>query len=73
MFIPDSRVFRHSFEILKVKIKSEAGLGRHRFSQKKRTNELVLFAVKNKKANKTNSFVRFMGESTARQSALGFI
>jgi hypothetical protein len=32
-----------------------------------------LFAVKSKKANKTNSFVRFLGESTARKSAFGFI
>ena len=38
-----------------------------------RTSEFVLIAVKSKKANKTNSFVRFLGESTARQSAFGFI
>ena len=42
-------------------------------SPKKRTNEFILFAVKSKKANKTNSFVRFLGESTARQSAFDFI
>ena len=42
-------------------------------SPKKRTNEFVLFAVKSKKANKTNSFLHFLGESTARQSAFGFI
>ena len=36
-------------------------------------NEFVLFVVKSKKANKTNSFLRFLGESTARQSAFGFI
>ena len=35
-------------------------------------NEFVLFAVKSKKANKTNSFVCFLGESTARQSAFWF-
>ena len=28
-----------------------------------------LFAVKSKKANKTNSSIRFLGESMARQSA----
>ena len=32
-------------------------------STKKRINEFVLFAMKNKKANRTNSFVRFLGES----------
>ena len=32
-----------------------------------------MFAVKSKKANKTNSFVRVLGESTAHQSAFGFI
>ena len=42
-------------------------------SPKKRTDEFVLFAVKSKKANKSNSSVRFLGESTARQSAFGFI
>jgi len=36
-------------------------------------NGFVLFAVKSKKANKTTSFVRFLGEPTARQSAFGFI
>ena len=38
-------------------------------SPKKRTDEFDLFAVKSKKANKTNSSVRFLGESMARQSA----
>ena len=42
-------------------------------SPKKRTNEFVLFAVKSIKADKTNSLVCFLGESTARQSAFGFI
>ena len=47
---------------------------RPRLSQK--TNEQIcfFFAVKRKKAKKTaNLFVRFLGESTARQSAYGFI
>ena len=38
-------------------------------SPKKRTYEFDLFAVKSKKANKTNSSVHFLGESMARQSA----
>ena len=38
-------------------------------SPKKRTDEFDLFAMKSKKANKTNSSVRFLGESMARQSA----
>ena len=38
-------------------------------SPKKRTDEFDLFAVKSKKAKKTNLFVRFLGESMARQSA----
>ena len=41
-------------------------------SHKNRTNKFVLFAVKSKKANKTNLFVRFLGESRARKSAFGF-
>ena len=42
-------------------------------SPKKQTNEFVLLAVKSKKANKTNSLVHFLGESTSCQSAFGFI
>ena len=42
-------------------------------SPKKRTHQFILFAMKSKKANKTNSFVRFLGESTAHKSAYGFI
>ena len=38
-------------------------------SPKKRTNEFVLFAFLLFTANKSNSSVRFLGESTARQSA----
>ena len=36
---------------------------------KKGTDEFDLFAVKSKKANKTNLSVRFLGESMVRQSA----
>ena len=42
-------------------------------SSKKRTKEFVLFAVKSKKGNKTNLFLRFLGEPTVRQSAFSFI
>jgi hypothetical protein len=38
-------------------------------SPKKRTDEFVLFAFLLFMANKSNSSVRFLGESTARQSA----
>ena len=38
-------------------------------SPKKRTDEFDLFAMKSKKANKTNSSVCFLGEFMARQSA----
>ena len=38
-------------------------------SPKKRTDEFVLFAILLFTANKSNSFVRFLEESTARQSA----
>ena len=38
-------------------------------SPKKRTEEFDLFAMKSKKANKTNSSIHFLGESMARQSA----
>ena len=41
-------------------------------SPKKQTNEFVLFAFLLFTANKSNSSVRFLGESTARQSALQF-
>ena len=38
-------------------------------SPKKRTDEFVLFAFLLFTANKSNASVRFLGESTARQSA----
>ena len=41
-------------------------------SPKKRTAEFVLFAFLLFTANKSNSPVRFLGESTARQSAFWF-
>ena len=45
---------------------------RARDSPKKRTDEFVLFAFLLFTANKSNSSVRFLGESTARQSAFWF-
>ena len=43
-------------------------------SPKKQKNEFDLFAVKSKKANKQlRSFINFLGEPMARQSAFGFI
>ena len=41
-------------------------------SPKKRTDEFILFAFLLFTANKSNSSVRFLGESTARQSAFWF-
>ena len=41
-------------------------------SPKKRTDKFVLFAFLLFTANKSNSSVRFLGESTARQSAFWF-
>ena len=52
----------------KGQIKPISRLVRWRFSPKW-TDEFDLFAVKSKKANKTNLSVRFLGESMARQSA----
>ena len=42
-------------------------------SLKKRTNKFGFFDMKSKKARKTNSFVRFFGESMVRQSVFDFI
>ena len=42
-------------------------------SPKKRTDEFVLFAFLLFTANKSNSYIQFLGESMARQSAIGFI
>ena len=49
-------------------IEPKITLARRRFSQKQ-TDDLDLFAVKSKKANKTDSSVLFLGESMARKSA----
>ena len=63
----------HTWFIIKSQIKPKAAIWVQVDSSKKRTNEIVLFALKSKKANQTNSFIRFLGESMARQSAFGFI
>ena len=62
------------FIVAKGQIKTKAVWACHAVdSPKKQTNEFVLFAVKSKKANKTNLFLRFLGKSTACQSVFGFI
>ena len=53
----------HLLGLTKGLIKPKAVWARRRF---------VLFAVKSKKANKTNSFVHFSGESTARPNCFWF-
>ena len=47
--------------IVKGQLISKGRLASRRFSKKKRTDEFDLFAVKSKKANKSNSSVRFFG------------
>ena len=64
------QVFR--FILSKGQIKPKADL-RAVDSPKKQTKEFGVFAVKSKKATKTNSFVCFLVLSVARQSAFGFI
>ena len=64
--------FREPYGTFKGQIKPKAD-GRAVDSPKKRTNEFGLFAFLLFTANKPNSFVRFLGESTVRQSAYGFI
>ena len=59
------------FFILKGQIKPKADW-RTVDSPKKQMNEFVLFALLLFTANKSNSFVRFLGESTARQSCFWF-
>ena len=63
----------HTWCLVKGQIKTIAAIWVQVDSPKKRTNEFVLFALKSKKANKTNSFIRFLGESTPGKSAYGFI
>ena len=75
IFWEGQKIFRNLHQLLewqyigqvigKGQIKSKSRLERLRFCQKM----IDLFAVKSKKANKTNLSVRFLGESMARQSA----
>ena len=52
--------------------KTKSRLARCRFS--KETNNWICFCcLEKQKSKKNRSFVRFLGESTTRQSALGFI
>ena len=57
----------------KGQIKPKAGLACRRFSQKMKEQICFVCCEKQKKANITNSLVHFLGESTVRQSAFGFI
>ena len=65
--------FNHSTsDVAKGQIKPKAGLARRRFSQK--MNERICFVCCEKQKSKQNKFVpSFFGQSTARQSAFGFI
>ena len=63
----------HTWFIIKGQIKPKAAIWVQVDSPKKQTKKFVLFALKSKKANKTNLFIRFLGEPTAGQSAFGFI
>ena len=54
--------------MLKVR-KNQKADGRAVDSPKKQMDEFDLFIVKRKKASKTNSSIRFLAESMARQSA----
>ena len=60
-----------NFEIIKGQLISKA-IYCLLTSPKKQTNEFVLFALLLFMANKSNSSVRFLGESTARQSTFRF-
>ena len=58
----------------KGQIKPYSRLAHHRFSHKK--NEQICFVFLlfySSRQKNTNSFIRFLGESTARKSAYGFI
>ena len=55
----------------KGQIKMKAVWAHHRFSQK--TNKQICFVCHEKQKSKQHKFVRFLGESTARQFAFGFI
>ena len=59
-------------QVIKGQIKTEKQDWRAVDSPKKRTNKFVLSAFLLFTANKLNSFVRFLGESTARQSCFWF-
>ena len=66
------KISEEIFMIVKGQTKLKADL-RAVDSPKKRTNVFVLFAFFLFTANKTNSFLCFLGASTACQSAFGFI
>ena len=57
---------------IKGQIKPKANWRTVDSPKKERTNEFVLFAILLYTANKTNSFLCFLGESTAHQSCFRF-
>ena len=59
-------------QVIKGQIKTEKQDWRAVDSPKKRTNKFVLSAFLLFTANKTNSLVHFLGESTARQTCFWF-
>ena len=63
-----SKFSNHKNVLIKGQLSSKAIYGLLT-SPKKRMDEFVLFAFLLFTANKSNSSVRFLGESTARQSA----
>ena len=62
-------IFLQNFLLIKRQLISKAIYGLLLTSPKKRTDEFVLFAILLFTANKQNSFIRFLGESMARQPA----
>ena len=66
-----NKLLCHVFRALKGQVISKAIYGLLT-SPKKQTDEFVLFAFLLFRANKSNTSIRFLGESTARQSAFRF-
>ena len=68
-FEAEGREFKKHFEITKGQIKPKTAW-RAVDSSKQQTNEFVFLAFLLFTAKKPNSFIRFLGESTARKFAL---
>ena len=67
LYNPITAIFTFKQENTKGEIKPKSRLAHCRFSQK--TVEFDLFAMKSKKANKSNYSIHFLGESMVYQSA----